>query len=383
VSQAIPESGPGIIIESDPVLGLRTRVISIDEDNNGFETWLPFDNETGFPNIVASDDGASGFRYYLEGDGAFSFRMGSIYLGVEYPGPWITLSVDPTPPILPSEIVDFSATDDEENQVTVTWSAASNTLSYNLYETGILVESDVASGYVHDAVPSTRDYFVRAIGSNGYTDSNSNSGTSLPTPPPSQITDLNATDDQPDQVTITFSAATNTTSYDLYQDGISVATGISSGHVFSVAPGTRSYYVRAIGPGGNTDSLPEDGTSIDFGTNEFFIEAVQVGFNGYGSGYFGGPVAGLLTPDYIEGYVDYPLSGLATVEASKIVQCSGTPTFQIPGVNTIRMTNENGHSIDMPFDGGNNTYRVIDATMSDYITANLNGTVTIELEVIG
>ena len=86
----------------------------------------------------------------------------------------------PAPLVLPSAITDFNATDDEVGQVTMTWTNVPGVYSYDLYETGILVESNVASGHIHTTAVSIRDYFVRAIGSNGYTDSNTDSGTVAP-----------------------------------------------------------------------------------------------------------------------------------------------------------------------------------------------------------
>ena len=73
---------------------------------------------------------------------------------------------------------------------------------------------------------------------------------------PSLITDFNATDNLVGKVTVTWTNATGIPepTYDLYEDGVKVATGISSGYQRTVGAGTRTYFVRAVNVAGFVDS---------------------------------------------------------------------------------------------------------------------------------
>ena len=83
----------------------------------------------------------------------------------------------------PSVITDFAATADELDQVSFTFSLADAlpAATYDLYRAGVLVASGVSSGdsYIIEG-PDTADYNVRATNSEGFADSNLDSGTSLP-----------------------------------------------------------------------------------------------------------------------------------------------------------------------------------------------------------
>jgi len=89
--------------------------------------------------------------------------------------------IEPPTPSAPSEITDFSATDDEVGQVTFTYSSATGypTPTYNLYKNDSLVETGVASGDSYTVSASTADYKVLATNSEGSTYSNTDSGTSI------------------------------------------------------------------------------------------------------------------------------------------------------------------------------------------------------------
>jgi len=82
----------------------------------------------------------------------------------------------------PSQILDFAATDDEDDQVTVTFSLADAVppATYALYEDNVEVAAGISSGYVHSKLgPFTGTYKVRATNIVGSVDSNTDSGTAL------------------------------------------------------------------------------------------------------------------------------------------------------------------------------------------------------------
>lgn len=80
---------------------------------------------------------------------------------------------------------------------------------------------------------------------------------------PTAITDFAASDDQLGQVTVTFTNATGTPTptYNLFEDNVQVATGISSGYVHTVTAGTYTYRVDAVNSEGTTASNNDSGTS--------------------------------------------------------------------------------------------------------------------------
>lgn len=83
--------------------------------------------------------------------------------------------------ITPSYINDFSASDDIIGSVVVTWTNAigTPTPTYDLYKDNVLVSSDISSGYAYPLTDDTSTYNVRATNAIGYTDSNTDSGTSI------------------------------------------------------------------------------------------------------------------------------------------------------------------------------------------------------------
>ena len=75
---------------------------------------------------------------------------------------------------------------------------------------------------------------------------------------PSAITDFDASSSGANaSVTVTFSSASGipTPTYDLYENDVSVATGISSGYVYtSAVTGNNTYYVKAVNSAGSVNS---------------------------------------------------------------------------------------------------------------------------------
>ncbi len=151
----------------------------------------------------------------------------------------------------PTTPTGLTATANSSSQVTVTWNASTNATSYDLQVDGT-VHSGVTSPYVSSglAASSTHTYSVRAdnsVGDSAY--SSSVSATTQPstvTSPPATPTGLAATANSSSQITVTWNASTNATSYDLQVDG-TVHSGVTSPYVSSglAASSTHTYSVRA------------------------------------------------------------------------------------------------------------------------------------------
>ncbi len=80
---------------------------------------------------------------------------------------------------VPSLITNFKASDFSIGQIIMTWSAATNATSYDVYEGTTLRATNVSSGWAWDSLGSkTGTFHVRAINSAGFTNSNTNQGQS-------------------------------------------------------------------------------------------------------------------------------------------------------------------------------------------------------------
>jgi fibronectin type 3 domain-containing protein len=159
-------------------------------------------------------------------------------------------------------------------QVTVTWSASSGVSTYDLYRNGTLYSSGIPAGTLSflntgsNVTPGTTyTYFVRAKNTSGSTDSNSLSATapsSCGGTPPGAFTLTSATpgcNGTSPQVTVTWSASSGVSTYDLYRNGTLYSSGIPAGTLSflntgsNVTPGTTyTYFVRAKNTSGSTDS---------------------------------------------------------------------------------------------------------------------------------
>ncbi len=103
----------------------------------------------------------------------------------------------------PSNVTDFTASDDEYNQITFNWTLATGTPAptYNLRTTAGLVQSNINPGYVL-AITGTDTYYLEAINAGGTTVSNSNAGTGVI--PVLAVTDFDATDTLGAHIVVTF-----------------------------------------------------------------------------------------------------------------------------------------------------------------------------------
>ena len=112
---------------------------------------------------------------------------------------------------IPSDIVNFTASDNLENAVSCTWSAATGdpTPTYDIYRDGGKVGESATAGWIDNRMPGTSMYHVAAKNIAGETVSNSNSGTAIEGEepdefPPSPALNFNATDSRTDGIMCTW-----------------------------------------------------------------------------------------------------------------------------------------------------------------------------------
>lgn len=94
---------------------------------------------------------------------------------------WVNQNNRPCPGVIPSKITDFSASDDLEDEITVTFSEATGSpvIKYDLYSTTEgLIQSDITSPFTFAKI-GTDNYYVKAYNYAGETNSNTDSGTGI------------------------------------------------------------------------------------------------------------------------------------------------------------------------------------------------------------
>lgn len=201
--------------------------------------------------------------------------------------------------IAPNAPTNFIASDDRIGEVRVTFTASTlgtTPISYDLYENGALVASNISSGYIRTVSAGARTYYVRAKNLVGYANSASDIGTSKS----AGGTALYST-----AGTYTFTAPIGYTAVYLdmiggggsggidhsdVSSGGGYAGGIVSGWV-SVIGGKQ--YTITVGAGGQS----ADGQSVGGGNagvqSVAYLETTHIanggagGWHGTGSGYLG------------------------------------------------------------------------------------------------
>ncbi len=170
----------------------------------------------------------------------------------------------------PGEPLVFNASDNEYEQVTCTWvnEGIGNPIpTYSLFEDNVEVETDITSPFIHTVEAGTRSYFVVASNVFGASASNTNNGTALLIEvAPDPITSVVATDDQYGKVVITWdldSVAKPTATYNIHQDGVQIATSVTSPYTYSTSiGGTWDFIVEAVNSAG-TSTGTDEGTALE------------------------------------------------------------------------------------------------------------------------
>ncbi len=221
---------------------------------------------------------------------------------------------------LPVEDFQFSATDNQVNNITMNFSGAGGIPSptYDLYEDNHLVASGISDGYDLSRVgPHTANYYVVATNSEGSSTSEDDNGTSIAVTvgdPPGTITNFTASGGGDDGgeatsagVQIFFSQTSNASSYSLWDwdEDIYIEHNVASGEVIDVGHNeVREYSVVANGEGvtaSNRDlgqmTTPGDVTIDSTGVSGSNPETVS----GSGLNYTFSVPDGVTSVDYIIG----------------------------------------------------------------------------------
>lgn len=274
VNEIIPNA-PTAMSASDSTTGSVTIYFTNSSVGKPTPTYNLYENST----LVATDITNGYVRTVSGGTRSYFVRaINSAGHADSFPNNGTSYSVPAVP-------TNMSASDTTTGSVYIYYTNSSSgvpTPTYNLYENGGLVASDIHSGYRRYVSGGTRSYYVRAVNAAGYTNSSANNGTSYSVP--SAPTGMSASDTTVGSVYIYFTGSSGvpTPTYSLYENSVLVASGISSGYRRYVSAGTRSYYVKAINAAGNTNSSANNGTSKDAsGSQTFSSSGTFIGKYGY------------------------------------------------------------------------------------------------------
>jgi fibronectin type 3 domain-containing protein len=179
----------------------------------------------------------------------------------------VTIPVCDTPPSpFTASIAPFCAAGSPA--VHVSWTAGSGATSYSVSRNGIPISGTLAAGtlaYDDTTVTAGQTYTYSVVASNSVGNTTAPAGSITPSanicPPPAFALTASATCNpivSPPQsmVALSWSAAATATSYLILRDGAQRASVSASTNNFNdgAGAGTYSYVVRAVGPGGSTDS---------------------------------------------------------------------------------------------------------------------------------
>lgn len=171
--------------------------------------------------------------------------------------------------VAPGKITDFSASDTEIHKVTFYFSDTTGypTPRYDVYEGSTRRVYDATDGSSWSTTSNVnRNFHVKAINSAGTVNSYTDYGRPYVAPGPmtdEEEPNFSASDTLVGKVKVSFTGTTGYPSptYNLYENGINVKTGVWNGYERSVSAGTRSYYVEATNAAGTSDSNSDNGTS--------------------------------------------------------------------------------------------------------------------------
>lgn len=166
-------------------------------------------------------------------------------------------------------------------KVTVTWSASSNAASYIVYRLGTPISSSLPAGTLsfddtNVSSSTPYDYVVRATNDTGTTQSSNDVAVNVPSnicetsgpPSAASLTGFVECTGAMPKVRLSWSGAGTATSFTVFRDGSSIASGLTSKTYddTNVASGqSHTYFVRAFNAAGSSDSTPFSVQSIACG----------------------------------------------------------------------------------------------------------------------
>ncbi len=157
----------------------------------------------------------------------------------------------------------FTASDDGRRSISIDFIESLDAEQYDLYKSGILIETEVYPGYSFPSDVGTWNFFVRAVNGKGYTDSDVNSGTSLPafSNVPDPVNDLVVSTDLVSTIHITFTELDETVRFDLYRNGLPYHDNVHSDMSFPSFAGEWQFHIVSTNPIGTTAGLPVTGSA--------------------------------------------------------------------------------------------------------------------------
>lgn len=311
---------------------------------------ITFDvTEAGYPipeyqlykqNALVANNVYDGFQYNVPGPDTAQYKMKSVNsAGTTISNTDIGIAYS-----LPSQILDFVATVNLIESIRFTWSFASGlpTPTYDLYQDGTLLISNVSSGYIAAFPGGTSTFFIRAINDAGSTDSNTDTGIALSAP--SQITDFVASDTLSQKIKFTWtnSIGVPTPIQDLYMDGSLLTPDISSGYEYITSPNTSgTFYIIATNSVSSTQSnldvgtaLDAPGTIADFDASDNIVGSIQFTWSN---------TSGVPTPTY-DIYQDGVLFASNVGSGFQQSVPIGTALYYVQAINVSGTTNSNTDS---------------------------------------
>ncbi len=144
--------------------------------------------------------------------------------------------------------------------VNLTWTAVSDAASYQLYHNCQLIYSGTETTFTHEHIPyGTSTYFVRTVDASGNLSWPSNYATiSITFPGPANLAAVQSENG----VHLSWNAANNAVSYNIYCNSILIATGITSTSYLDnrTIAGELTYYVKGIDNLGDESDASETAT---------------------------------------------------------------------------------------------------------------------------
>ena len=195
------------------------------------------------------------------------------------------MSVDPTP-TAPQNLV---ATAESSSSITLTWNAVGVATSYNVYNGSELVANVTGTTCTVQGLNPSTTYCYKVTSVNELGESAASAEVCATTKmlPPSAPTNLVATSNGENSIVLTWSVAATATSYNVYQGGNSVATGITgtSYTVEGLDAGTEyCFTVKAVNNGGESAASTEACAETDAFTGCYVTFTLK---DKYGDGWNG------------------------------------------------------------------------------------------------
>ncbi|MCR4848400.1 MAG: C10 family peptidase [Bacteroidales bacterium] len=162
----------------------------------------------------------------------------------------------------------------DTKRIELSWTSVTNAASYKLYYNTNLLYSETETSYVHENITyGTHTYFVRSVDANGNLSIPSNYETiNLIFPAPTNLTVTPNGNGR----TLSWTAALNCVSYNVYCNHILVATGVTSTNYTDNRPvaGTLDYYVKGV-DSSNQESDPSSVVSYNVNYSTPIVDDVS------------------------------------------------------------------------------------------------------------